>query len=70
MIDFLFISLEKHRVSASVDPRNVSSVRVLERVGLRKEAHFVKSFFMDEMWCYDCIYAVLKEEWRERGLPC
>jgi RimJ/RimL family protein N-acetyltransferase len=31
------------RVFGSVDPRNVRSMRMLERVGMRKEAHRVKS---------------------------
>ena len=63
MIGYLFLELDKHRVFASVDPRNIPSVRVLECVGLRKEAHFHKSFWFDNEWVDDVIYALLADEW-------
>lgn len=37
---YLFSDLKKHRITASVDPRNIKSVALLERIGMRKEAHF------------------------------
>ena len=63
MIGYLFFELTKHRVIASVDPRNIRSIRVLERVGLRKEAHFRKSFWFDNNWVDDVVYAILADEW-------
>lgn len=60
---YLFSGLHKHRIAASVDADNTSSIRLLERLGMRKEAHFVKSFYMDGVWSDDCIYAILNEEW-------
>lgn len=62
--DFLFSSLGKHRITASVDPENHKSIKLLENIGFRKEAHFVKSYRMNDEWCDDCIYALLAEEWR------
>ena len=53
----------KHRIQASVDPDNIKSVRLLERLGFRKEAHFIKSFRIDDAWYDDCVYAILREEW-------
>lgn len=69
ILDYVFKVLKKHRVHASVDPRNASSASVLERLGFRKEAHFVKSVFMDGEWQDDCIYAMLEAEWRPRYAP-
>ena len=66
MLEYLFLTLGKHRVFADVDPRNEPSVRVLERVGLRKEAHFRKSFRYDDEWADDAVYAILAEEWLEK----
>jgi len=66
MMGYLFSELGKHRVFADVDPRNTPSVRVLERVGLRKEAHFRKSFWFDNEWVDDVIYALLAEEWLKK----
>lgn len=40
VIDYLFSDLKKHRITASVDPINIKSVALLERIGMRKEAHF------------------------------
>ena len=64
VISYLFFDLEKHRITASVDPNNIESIRLLERLGMRKEGHFIKSFKMDDMWFDDCIYAILKDEWK------
>ena len=63
VLDYLFTSLLKHRVTASVDPENMKSIMLLERIGFRKEAHFRKSYHTEDKWLDDCIYAMLKEEW-------
>ncbi len=63
LVDYLFGTLKKHRVYASVDPRNVPSYKLLEKLGFRKEAHFVKSYWMAGEWCDDVIYAILDDEW-------
>jgi RimJ/RimL family protein N-acetyltransferase len=63
VVNYLFTDLAKHRTIASVDPRNTRSVKLLERLGMRKEAHFVKSIVIDGKWCDDCVYAILREEW-------
>ena len=43
LLGFLFEQLDKHRVTAACDPRNLPSVRVLEAVGMRREGHLVES---------------------------
>ena len=63
MVDFLFGTLNKHRVIASIDPRNSASIRLIERLGFRKEAHLKKSYYLHEEWVDDIIYAKLKTEW-------
>lgn len=64
VIDLLFTHYNKHRITASVDPGNVRSIRLLERLGFRKEGHFIKSFRIDEAWFDDVVYAMLEEEWK------
>jgi RimJ/RimL family protein N-acetyltransferase len=64
VIDYLFNILNKHRVIASVDPRNTKSIALLERIGMRKEAHFKKSIWFNEEWADDVVYAILDEEWQ------
>jgi RimJ/RimL family protein N-acetyltransferase len=63
VINYLFSELNKHRISASVDPDNIHSMKLLEKIGFRKEAHFIKSFRIDGQWYDDCIYAMLGNEW-------
>lgn len=62
-IDYLFKTLDKHRIISSVHPENINSIRLLERLKFRKEAHFKKSLWIDGKWMDDVIYGILKSEW-------
>lgn len=64
VLDFIFVNLGKHRVTASVDPENISSIRLLEKLGFRREGHFIKSVLIRGEWCDDVIYAMLRDEWK------
>jgi len=61
-----------HRVYAECDARNVPSWKLLEKVGLRREAHFRQNiwFRRDEngtpVWKDTLVYAILESE-MERG---
>ncbi len=44
MISYLFFELAKHRVLASVDPRNIPSVRVWNEWGYEKKHIFASRF--------------------------
>lgn len=63
VIRYLFIILGKHRIIASVDPDNEKSIKLLEKIGMRREAYFVKSIKINGIWADDCLYAILKEEY-------
>ena len=63
IINYMFYALKKHRVIASVDPRNIKSISLLNRIGMRKEAHFRKSIWFNEDWIDDIVFAILEEEW-------
>jgi RimJ/RimL family protein N-acetyltransferase len=62
IINYLFNTLNKHRIIGSVDPRNTNSIKLLERLSFRKEAHFKESLFINGEWADDVIYALLKRE--------
>lgn len=64
VIDFLFNDLGKHRIIASIDPANKNSVRLVERLGFRKEAHFVESLLINGQWVDDLIYAMIEKDWK------
>ena len=63
LLDLLFGQLGKHRVFASADPRNQSSLQLLQRVGMRQEAHSRKSLLFKGEWADDVVFAVLDSEW-------
>ncbi len=63
VMDFLFTQQKKHRIIASIDPRNKASQTLLGRLGFRKEAHFVESYFQDGKWLDDVQYGILNSEW-------
>jgi RimJ/RimL family protein N-acetyltransferase len=67
LLSHLFRALGKHRVTASVDPRNDKSLALLGRVGMRREAHFRKSLWFKGEWVDDLIFAILESEWRGGG---
>ena len=64
IIDLLFVELKKHRIIVSIDPNNESSIRLVERIGFRKEAHFVESLFVNGKWTDDLIYALIEKDWK------
>jgi RimJ/RimL family protein N-acetyltransferase len=66
LLGHLFGTLAKHRVFASVDPRNERSLALLERVGMRREAHFHKSLWFKGEWVDDVVFAILASDWQGR----
>jgi len=63
LLDFGFGEVGLHRVWADCDPANAASIRVLEKLGLRREAHFREHAWLKGAWVDSLIYAVLDREW-------
>ncbi|MCV2393516.1 GNAT family N-acetyltransferase [Actinotalea sp. M2MS4P-6] len=63
LVDHLF-SAGLHRVVADCDARNTASARLLERVGMRREAEHRSAAFWKGEWTDEYVYAVLRDEWR------
>ena len=64
-----FEGLGLHRITGRLDARNTASARVLERLGLRREAHLVQNEFVKGEWTDELIYAILRAEWEARQPP-
>jgi RimJ/RimL family protein N-acetyltransferase len=64
IIDVGFAELGLHRIVARLDARNVASARVCERLGMRREAHFVSNEFFKGEWTDELVFAVLADDWR------
>ncbi|WP_019634570.1 GNAT family N-acetyltransferase [Actinomadura atramentaria] len=52
-----------HRVVGRIDARNEASARVLERLGMRREAHLRENEFVKGEWSDEIVYAILRREW-------
>lgn len=64
MLDLAFGPGDIHRVSARCDVRNESSWRLMERLGMRREAHFREHAIFKSRWDEEFIYAILWQEWQ------
>lgn len=69
VLDFLFTRTETHRVFCSVDPRNHPCLRLLQKIGMRKEAHLIESLWSKDAWTDDVVFALLRREWHNRNEP-
>jgi RimJ/RimL family protein N-acetyltransferase len=64
VFDHLFGKLGRHRVHASVDPRNLACMALLRALGMRQEAHHRESLWLRGEWVDDAIFAMLDHEWQ------
>ena len=64
VLAFAFEGMGFHRVVGRAEPRNLASVRVLEKLGLRREALLVENEWVKGEWQSEVVYAMLDREWR------
>ncbi len=69
VLAYVFGELGAHRVEAACHPDNAPSWRLMERLGMRREAHHRKDGFLRQtpagkpIWSDSYVYAILEEEW-------
>ncbi len=66
LLRIAFESAGFHRAYGRLDARNTASARVLEKAGMRREAHLVENEWVKGEWTDEVIYAMLDREWAER----
>jgi RimJ/RimL family protein N-acetyltransferase len=66
LLALAFEDLRVHRVIGRLEARNTASARVLERLGMRKEAHLVENEHVKGEWQSEIVYAQLEREWASR----
>ena len=64
LLRIAFEDLELHRVVGRLEARNRASARVLEKLGMRREAHLVENELVKGEWQSELVYAMLDREWR------
>lgn len=66
VLDLAFTQLGLHRVYGRADARNVGSIALMKRLGMRQEAHFVHNEVFKGEWGDEVYFAILEDEWRAR----
>ncbi len=57
-----------HRIYGQCDARNGGSYKLMERLGMRREGHFIHDELFKGEWGDTLIYALLREEWLKTRL--
>jgi ribosomal-protein-alanine N-acetyltransferase len=57
MIDYGFGTMKLHSLEANVNPANEASIKLLERSGFIKEAHFKENYYFDGKYLDSAIYS-------------
>ena len=63
LLDLGFGPADLHRIYARCDARNEPSWRLMERLGMRREAHFRQHALFKGNWDEEFYYAILRDEW-------
>ncbi len=66
LLTFGFDTMGLHRISAGTSRDNIRSWVLMERIGMRREAHFKQSEFVNGEWQDEFIYGILAEEWHSK----
>lgn len=64
LISYGFTSLGLHRIHAGTESSNPGSWRVMENLGMRREAHLREAISRDDEWLNTIIYGILADEWQ------
>jgi ribosomal-protein-alanine N-acetyltransferase len=67
LLQYAFETLRLHRVEINIIPRNASSRRVVEKLGIRLEGVAERYLEIDGAWEDHARYAITAEEWSERA---
>jgi len=62
LFNYLFIELHIHRIIGLVDTENKNSINLMIKLGMRKEAHFYKSYYDQKVqdWRDEYQFSILK----------
>ncbi|GAB3070598.1 GNAT family N-acetyltransferase [Salinicoccus sesuvii] len=66
LVKYLFDEYDVHRIQATLDARNGASQKLCERIGMRKEAHFIQDYWNKNEWTDSMVYGILNSEHRQK----
>lgn len=66
LLTFGFEQLGLHRIWAHCLAENTASIRLLERIGMRREGHLRENEWQQGRWHDTLTYAILAQEWEDK----
>jgi RimJ/RimL family protein N-acetyltransferase len=69
-VEMLRLGFERfrlHRIIGRCDARNTDSARLMERLGMRREAHLLENELVKGEWTDEFAYAIRVSEWMARS---
>lgn len=67
-LEYIFTTLNKHKIIAFTDVRNEKSIRVLERLEMSREGHLLQNDMSKGHRVDEYQYAILQSEWVRTSL--
>lgn len=61
ILPFAFARLSLHRIEAACLPHNIASIRLLEKVGFKREGYARQYLYIDEKWQDHILYAMVTD---------
>jgi len=59
IIKFGFEKMNLHRIEADVNPDNIPSIKLLEKLNFKQEAYYKENIFLNGKFCDSAIYSLL-----------
>jgi ribosomal-protein-alanine N-acetyltransferase len=62
LVEFGFGEMNLHSIEANVNPDNEASIRLLDKIGFKKEAHFRENYLFNGIFLDSAIYCLIKSD--------
>jgi len=62
LLVFGFGEMNLHRITATCDPTNIGSCKVLEKIGMTREGHLRENMWCKDRWRDSYLYSILERE--------
>ena len=62
LVEYGFSKIKLHSIEANVNPDNKSSIKLLEKIGFKKEAYFRENYLFNNKFYDSIIYSLLEKD--------
>jgi len=64
IINFGFNKMDLHSIEGNVNPKNIASIKLLEKLGFVQEAYFKENFYFDGKFLDSAIFSLIVSNWK------